>query len=128
METVSEGNENYNALQATLHQQENNGLEYTVNYTYSKALNVAPAGILTSTVWAPAAALPSRRIRITHTQIMALRNFDVRHNLSGTAVYQLPFGNDKRYGAHWNRLTDEADRRMGTVSECDSSTPVFPPR
>ena len=44
VETVSEGMSNYNALQATLHQQETKGLEYTVNYTWARAMTDSPGG------------------------------------------------------------------------------------
>ncbi len=105
VETGSEANSNYHALQTTLHQQATDGLEFTVNYTWSRAMTNSPVGFLGVGVnngfnfwqnaYDPAADYgPSA--------------FDVRNNFSGTVVYQLPFGHEKKYGANWNRLTDEA--------------------
>ena len=33
-------------------------------------------------------------------------NFDARQSMTGTTVYQLPFGHGKQFGANWNRVTD----------------------
>ena len=107
VETVSEGNENYNALQATLHQQETGGLEYTVNYTWSKALNDTPGGYFNvDGVGAGGSFAFPQDSHNPHADY-GPAEFDVRQNFSATAVYQLPFGNGKQYGAHWNRATDE---------------------
>jgi hypothetical protein len=106
VETSSQANSNYNALQTTLHQQATDGLEFTLNYTWSRAMSNSPVGFLATegvndgfnfwqNAYDPAADYGPTA-------------FDVRNNFSGTVVYQLPFGHEKRYGANWNRLTDEA--------------------
>jgi hypothetical protein len=105
--TVSEGTENYNALQATLHQQETNGLEYTVNYTWSKALNDSSGGYFNVDGVGAGGGFAFPQDSYNPHADYGPASFDVRHNFSGTAVYQLPFGNGKRYGSHWNRPTDE---------------------
>jgi hypothetical protein len=107
VETVSEGNENYNALQATLHQQETNGLEYTVNYTWSKAMTDSSGGYFNVDGVGSGGSFAFPQDSTNPHADYGPANFDVRHNFSGTAVYQLPFGNGKRYGSHWNRPTDE---------------------
>jgi hypothetical protein len=107
VETVSEGNENYNALQATLHQQETNGLEYTVNYTWSKAMTDSSGGYFNVDGVGAGGSFAFPQDSTNPHADYGPANFDVRHNFSGTAVYQLPFGNGKRYGSHWNRPTDE---------------------
>lgn len=107
VETVSEGNENYNALQATLHQQETNGLEYTVNYTWAKAMTDSSGGYFNVDGIGAAGGFPFPQDSYHPHADYGPASFDVRHNISGTAVYQLPFGHEKRYGAHWNRVTDE---------------------
>jgi hypothetical protein len=107
VDTVSEGNENYNALQATLHQQETNGLEYTVNYTWAKAMTDSSGGYFNVDGIGAAGGFPFPQDSYNPHADYGPASFDVRHNISATAVYQLPFGNGKRYGAHWNRPTDE---------------------
>jgi hypothetical protein len=107
VETVSEGNQNYNALQATLHQQESNGLEYTVNYTWAKAMTDSSGGYFNVDGIGAAGGFPFPQDSYNPHADYGPASFDVRHNISGTAVYQLPFGHEKRYGSHWNRATDE---------------------
>ncbi len=106
VETTSRGIENYHALQTTLHQQEANGLEFTLNYTWSKSMTNSPGGyfgvdgvIGGYSYW--------QNAYDPHADY-GNSNFDVPHNFSGTAIYKLPFGHAKRFGSQWGRLTDEA--------------------
>jgi hypothetical protein len=98
--TQSEGYENYNALQATLHHQENNGLEYTINYTWSKSLTdntgfygtpgVGEAGAFYQNIYDPHGDYgPS--------------GFDTRNTINANMVYILPFGHGKKFGGNWNK-------------------------
>ncbi len=102
--TESRAAMNYNALQAVLRQRTNKGLEFTVNYTYSKALtnslgnyslNVAGfSGAFqdyynSAADWGPA-------------------GYDVRHNISFTGVYALPVGRGKDFLPNTNRFVEEA--------------------
>ena len=102
--TESRAMMNYNALQAVLRQRISNGLEFTVNYTYSKsmtnslgnyALNVNGfSGSFQNYYDSAADYGPS--------------GYDVTHNGSLTGVYELPVGHGKRYLSGANRLLDEA--------------------
>ncbi|RXH54618.1 Oar protein [Granulicella sibirica] len=104
--TESRAAMNYNALQAVLRQRTTHGLEFTLNYTYGKALtnslgnyslNVAGYGSAgafqdyynSAADWGPA-------------------GYDIRHNFSGNGVYALPVGRGKDYFSHVNRVVDEA--------------------
>ncbi len=102
--TESRAAMSYNALQAILRQRTSHGLEFTLNYTYAKALtnslgnyglNVAGySGAFqnyydSAADWGPA-------------------GYDVRHNVSGTGVYALPVGRGKQFISGANRLVDEA--------------------
>ncbi len=104
IETQSNGIENYNALQAVLQHQQSNGLEYQLNYTYSRSMtdNVGYFGMNGSAQPDP---LPQNVYDLRGDY--GPSGADTRHNLSGTMVYELPFGRNKKYGANWNRLTDE---------------------
>ena len=94
---------NYNALQAVLRQRYSHGLEFTLNYTYSKALtnSLGNYGLNvngfsgafqnyydSAADWGPA-------------------GYDVRHNFSGTGVYSLPVGQGKEFLSGVNHLVDE---------------------
>lgn len=101
--TESRAAMDYNAMQAVLRQRLSHGLEFTVNYTYGKAmtnslgnyaLNVnGYSGAFqnyydSKADWGPA-------------------GYDVTHNISGTLVYALPVGRGQEYLSGANRITDE---------------------
>ncbi|ADW71165.1 TonB-dependent receptor [Granulicella tundricola] len=102
--TESRATMNYNALQAVLRQRTTHGLEFTLNYTYGKALtnSLGNYGLNVNGFsgafqnyydsgadWGPA-------------------GYDVRHNFSGNGVYALPIGRGRDYLSHVNRFVDEA--------------------
>lgn len=101
--TESRAAMSYNALQATLRERLNRGLEFMVNYTYSKSLtnSLGNYGLNVSgfsgafqnyydsaSDWGPA-------------------GYDVRHNVSATATYRVPVGHGRQYFANSNRFVDE---------------------
>jgi hypothetical protein len=101
----TEGASNYNALQVVFRQHIKAGLELTANYTYAKSLtdNFGYYGVTNQNsgqyyqqdAYNPAAEWgPS--------------GFDIRHALSVTGVYELPFGRGKQFGGNWNRFVDSA--------------------
>jgi hypothetical protein len=82
----------------------NHGLEFTVNYTYGRALtnSLGNYGLQvngfsgafqnyydSAADWGPA-------------------GYDIKHNISGTAVYALPVGRGQPYLSSVNRVVDEA--------------------
>ena len=102
--TESRAAMNFQAMESTLRQRTNHGLEFTLNYTYGKALtnsfgnyslnvngyNGAFQDYYNSHAdWGPA-------------------GYDIRHNVSGTGTYQLPVGRGREYLSHTNRFVDEA--------------------
>jgi len=102
--TVTEGVENYNALQATVRHQQSNGLEYTLNYTWSRSMTNNPgffgiSGVNTASAYWQNYYNPASDYGPS--------GFDVRESLNGTAVWQLPFGQGRKFGSNWNRALDE---------------------
>jgi trimeric autotransporter adhesin len=100
----------YNALQVRLQRRMHNGMMFQVIYTYSKAIddasNIGGAGGATVVQQFPLFALER-----------GLSTFDMRHNITGTYYYELPFGERKR----WARGRTESAifgnwRINGTVS------------
>ena len=102
--TESRAAMNYNALQAVLRQRLSHGLEFTLNYTYAKALTNSLGNYAlnvngfsgafqnyydSAADWGPA-------------------GYDVRHNVSGTVVYALPIGRGQEFLSGINRWADEA--------------------
>jgi len=102
--TQSSAVENYNALQATLRHHQSSGLEYTLNYTWSKSMTNNPGFYGISGVDGASAYWQD----YYHPKAdYGQSGFDVRHTLNGTAVWQMPFGRGRRFGSNWNRGVDE---------------------
>ncbi len=102
--TVSEGVENYNALQATLHHQQSGGLEYTLNYTWARSMTNNPGFFGVSGVDVASAYWQDYT---NPKSDYGPSGFDTRQTLNGTAVWELPFGRGRKFGNSWSRALDE---------------------
>ncbi|HTU36211.1 MAG TPA: carboxypeptidase-like regulatory domain-containing protein [Candidatus Acidoferrum sp.] len=86
---------NYNALEVGLHRQMSNGLLFGFNYTYSHSLDPASEAergvhYLTDSIinaWDP-------------RQMYSSSDFDLRHQINGYWVLDLPFGSGRLIGNH----------------------------
>jgi len=95
------GYSNYNALQVGLHKQASHGLLFGLNYTYSKSLDLeseAERGVqyLTDSIinsWSPA-------------EMYGPSDYDLRHQLNGYWVEQLPFGRGREFGGRVGKGVD----------------------
>ena len=103
--TTSEGMMNYNALQMSLRQRNYHGLEYTVNYTYSKSLTNSVGFFGVAGIDGPSAY--AQNAYNNHAEY-GPSGMDVRNSINGNMVYQLPFGHGQMFGGNWNRALDEA--------------------
>jgi hypothetical protein len=88
------GNSNYNGLQISISGRKRHGLNFLINYVYSKTIDDAgtsrtgyaiPAGVL--------ANQPNRSVAINRID-RSLSTIDVPNNLTAYATYDLPFGKD----------------------------------
>ena len=101
--TESRAKMNYNALQATLRQRLTDGLEYTVNYTYSKAMTNS-LGNYALNVNGYSGAFQNY---YDSAADYGLAGYDATNNLSFTSVYALPAGRGQKYFTNANRAVDE---------------------
>jgi hypothetical protein len=101
--TESRAMMNYNALQAVLRQRLSHGLEYTVNYTYGKAMTNS-LGNYSLNVNGFSGAFENY---YNSGADDGPAGYDIKHNLSATAVYALPFGRGKEYFSSSSRVLDE---------------------
>ncbi|MBB5338314.1 TonB-dependent receptor [Tunturiibacter gelidoferens] len=106
--TESRAASNYQALQTILRQRTSHGLEFTVNYTYGKALTNSAGNYSVNTSGATAGGQGAFQNYYDSAADWGPAAYDVRHNFSGTGVYSLPFGNGKQYLSGVNRVVDEA--------------------
>jgi hypothetical protein len=103
--TESNAMMNYNAAQVTLRQRAHHGLEYTVNYTYGRAMTNSSGNFGTPNINGSNGAFENG---YNGHADYGPAGQDVRNNLSGVGVYALPFGRGQLYGSHVNRFIDEA--------------------
>jgi hypothetical protein len=95
------GYSNYNALQVGLHKQMSHGLLFGLNYTYSKSMDLeseAERGVhyLTDSIinpWSP-------------SEMYGPSDFDLRHQINGYWVAELPFGRGKQFGGDISKGAD----------------------
>ena len=102
--TAAIGNMSYNALQATLQRRFSSGFQGQVAYTYSKCMTDSIGYFGSGGQATPASA---------YWQNLYDRGaewgpcyYDVTHLLSGSAVYQLPLGRNKRWGKNLNSFVN----------------------
>ena len=98
----SVGDSNYNALQVSLRKQFSSGLQFDVNYTYSKSLDA------TSTASRVGFALVGyQNIGLVGSRLengfnpnsqRAVSDFDLTHQINTNWLWELPFGKGKRFG------------------------------
>jgi len=100
--TFSDGSMRYDALQAVLQQHYANGLQYQVSYTYSHCLTNS-SGYYGS--WGGQTTPTSPYFQNLYDPKAEYGNcyYDLTHDLTAYAVYDLPFGNGKKYGNNVNK-------------------------
>lgn len=100
----TEAASNYNALQAVYRQRLTSGLELTANYTYAKSLtdDFGYYGVSNQN-----SGQYYQQDAYNTAAEWGSSGFDIRHALSITGEYDLPFGRGKRFGSNWNRAIDE---------------------
>jgi hypothetical protein len=105
--TQSNGRMMYNALQAVLQKTESHGLQYQVSYTYAKCMsnNTGYYGTW-SNARASSTASPYWQNIYDPKAEWAPCYYDETHNLTTYAIYELPFGKGKQFGANMNKAAN----------------------
>jgi hypothetical protein len=106
--TESRAAMDFNALEAVLRERVSHGLEFTLNYTYGKALTNSAGNYPVNVSGASNAGQGAFQNYYDSAADWGPAGYDVRHNLTGTAVYALPVGRGQEYLASTNRVLDEA--------------------
>jgi len=103
VDTASDGFMDYNGLQASFRRVLSRGLQFSVNYAYSK--NLANNSGFFGAPGVSDEGAYSANYYNNHAEY-GPAPYDVRHNLNETMVYELPFGRGRRFGARMNGLFD----------------------
>jgi len=90
------GYSNYNSLQARLEKRYASGFSLLASYSYAKTISLGEnqAGGVQN----------SYNIQADRS----VSSQDLTHHITGSAVYDLPFGRDRKLGQSWNRYTNAA--------------------
>ena len=102
---MSDGNSSYNSGQFSIRRRMADGLQFDLNYTYSKSMDIGSnaerinhfqgSGFASQVLnsWFP-------------KQLRAPSDFDTTHQINANWVYQLPIGHGKRFASGINRWLD----------------------
>ncbi len=93
----------YNGLEVTLRHHGSSSLQFDVNYTWSKSMDMGSDAERISWVSGPGG-------QIINTwkprQLYSLSDFNATHQLNSNWVYQLPFGHGRHFAADSNKFVD----------------------
>jgi hypothetical protein len=102
------GNSSYNALNVTLRRALSNGIQFDVNYTYSKSIDVGSnAERISLFSQGGVGGFSSQVINSWQpNQLRAVSDFDMKHQINSNWVIDLPFGRGKKFGASVGRTAN----------------------
>jgi hypothetical protein len=102
------GNSNYNALQATLRKQFGSSVQFDLNYTYSKSIDITSSA--TRLGWASCCNVGAPGTRLVNgfdpNSRRAVSDFDLTHQINANWIVELPFGNGRHFAANVSNLAD----------------------
>jgi hypothetical protein len=106
----SVGNSNYNALQASLRKQFGNGLQFDLNYTYSKSIDITSTAsrVGFALVGYQNIGLLGSRLEnaFNLNALRAVSDFDLTHQFNANWIADLPFGKGKRFAGDASSVTE----------------------
>ena len=112
-------NISYNSLQASLNMRSYHGLDWTVNYTWSR--NIGDDGTFRSGYDLPAGSVDGTNQAFKQNRIdRGLTTTDITHNLSAYGVWMLPYGH---HSNHWLVRTLASGWQLSGIYRFTSGTP-----
>jgi len=102
------GSSSYHALQATLSKKVSRGVQFDLNYTYSKSIDITSGATRlgfssTTNVGAPGSRLVNA---FSRNQRRAVSDFDTTHQLNANWVVDLPFGRGQKFAGDASSALD----------------------
>lgn len=102
---TSNGNSAYNAGQFSLRRRMSDGLQFDLNYTYSKSIDIGSNAERINHF--QGSGFASQIINAWYpNQLRGPSDFDNTHQFNANWVYELPFGRGKHLGGGMNNLVD----------------------
>lgn len=106
----SVGNSNYNALQASLRKQFGHGLQFDLNYTYSKSIDITSTAsrVGFALVGYQNIGLLGSRLEnaFNLNALRAVSDYDLTHQFNANWIADLPFGKGKRFAGDAGSMTE----------------------
>jgi hypothetical protein len=102
------GKSNYNALQATLRKQFSSGLQFDLNYTYSRSIDITSSATRLS--WASCCNVGAPGTRLANAfdpnGRRGVSDFDTTHQINANWIAELPFGKGKHFAGNASGIAD----------------------
>jgi hypothetical protein len=101
------GNSNYNGLQVSLRHAMSAGLQFDINYTYSKSIDVGSNAERVNGFESGGLAFNSQVINAFAPNLWrAVSDFDTTNQFNANWVWDLPFGKGRYFGSNSNRFVN----------------------
>jgi Carboxypeptidase regulatory-like domain len=115
------GHSDYHAGSFSLRKSQTHGLSFDFNYTFAKSMDDA-SGLQNSTAYGSAFILNP----LKQDDGRSVSDFDIRHNINVNAIWELPFGQGKRFLANSSGLLDAilGGWQLSTISRWHSGLPI----
>ena len=120
---TDQGSAHYNSLQVKAETKSaRHGLYALISYTYSRAYDNGFADGVGSTIGATYYPLPN-----WSKLDWALSQINLNQNFTASVLYDLPFGNGKRFGSGWNHTTNAllGGWTLNLIEHISSGFPIF---
>ncbi len=103
----SQGSSTYHGLQLTLRHPLSNGLQFDINYTYSKSIDVGSNAERVNGFESGGLAFNSQVVNSwSPNQWRAISDFDTKHQINANWVWDLPYGKGRHWGGASGGLLD----------------------
>jgi carboxypeptidase family protein len=120
---TDQGSAHYNSLQVKAETKSaRHGLYALISYTYSRSYDDGFADGVGSSIGATYYPLPN-----WNKLDWALSQINLNQNFTASILYDLPFGNGKRFGSNWNHTTNAllGGWTLNLIEHISSGFPIF---
>jgi hypothetical protein len=102
------GRSNYNGLQVNLRKRFSHGVQFDLNYTYSKSIDFTSGAARlgfsgTGNIGSPGSRLVNA---FAPQQVRAVSDFDTTHQINANWIAELPFGKGRHFGRNSSGVVD----------------------
>jgi hypothetical protein len=101
------GDANYNALQVTLRKRMSHGMQFDVNYTYGKSIDISSSAERVQPYSGVGGGISGNIINSWNPNLQrGISDFDTTHQFNSNFIIELPFGKGRYIAGHANSLTN----------------------